>query len=59
MVAQEMLDMRRATLLSLQPDIEDESDEEPMEDGTPTSTDDDADEKENVPPPAAWSSRAR
>ena len=55
LVAQELLDMRRATLQSLQPDTEDESDEEPMDDGTPPSSDDDADEKENIPPPAAWS----
>ena len=55
LVAQELLDLRRATLQSLQPDIEDESDEEPVEDGTPPSSYDDADEKENIPPPAAWS----
>ena len=54
LVAQELLDLRRAMLQSLEPDIEDESDEEAIIDEVSSSSDDDADEKENTPPPSAW-----
>jgi hypothetical protein len=54
-IAQELLDLRRATLLSLQPDVEDDSDEEPIDDDGSDSSSEEEDEKENVPPPSAWS----
>ena len=54
LIAQELLDLRRATLQSLQPDVEDESDEEPIDDDISSSSNDDEDEKENVPPPSTW-----
>jgi hypothetical protein len=55
LVAQELLDLRRATLHSLQPDIDDDSDEEPVDTDSSSSSSDDEDEKENVPPPSSWS----
>ena len=55
LVAQELLDLGRATVQSLELDIDDESEEEPVMDGASSSSDDDADEKENVPPPSSWS----
>jgi hypothetical protein len=55
LIAQELLDLRRATLHSLQPDIDDGSDEEPIDDATSSSSSDDEDEKENLPPPSSWS----
>jgi hypothetical protein len=55
LVAQELLDLRRAMLQSLQPDIDDDSDEEPVDDSSSSSSSDDEDEKENVPPPSSWS----
>ena len=55
LVAQELLDLRRATLQSLQPDIDDDSDEEPVDTDSPSSSSDDEDEKENLPPPSSWS----
>ena len=55
LVTQELLDLRRAMLHSLEPDIEDESDEEPIDNDVSSSSDEDADEKENIPPPSSWS----
>jgi hypothetical protein len=50
-IAQELLDLRRATILSVQPDIEDESDEEPISDDDACSSED---ENENLSPPLPW-----
>ena len=54
LIAQELLDLRRATLQSLELDIEDDSDEEPISASESAASSEDEDEKENIPPPSSW-----
>lgn len=52
--AQELANLRRAMIQSLQPDIEDDTDEEPIDSDDEPAVDDDEEEKENIPPAPAW-----
>lgn len=51
--AQELANLRRAMIQSLQPDIEDDTDEEPIDSDDEPAVDDDEEEKENIPPAPA------
>jgi hypothetical protein len=52
--AQELADLRRATELSLRPDVSDDSDEEAPPDVDGSSSEEEVEEKENVTPHAPW-----
>ena len=54
-LAQDLADLRRATLQSLEPDVASESDEEEAADGECSSSEEEEEEeKENAPPHAPW-----
>jgi Transposase IS4/DDE_Tnp_1-like zinc-ribbon len=52
--AQDLADLRRATQLSLQPDCPSDSEEEEVGTGEASSSEEEGDEKENIPPHSQW-----
>jgi hypothetical protein len=54
-ITEELRQLRLHTIVTIQPDIEDESDEEPIDIDDAPEAEEEEDEKENLPPPAAWS----
>ena len=51
---QQLLDLRRAHVQSLEPDLASESDEETPDDDECSASEDEEEEKENTPPHAPW-----
>jgi hypothetical protein len=52
--AQELLDLRRAMIQSLQPDMESDSEEDMPSDDEGSSSEEEEEEKENIPPHSQW-----
>ena len=54
-ITEELRQLRLHTIVTIEPDVEDDSDEEPIDvDDVPAAEEED-EEKENIPPPASWS----
>jgi hypothetical protein len=54
-ITEELRQLRLHTIVTIEPDVEDDSDEEPVDvDDVPAAEEED-EEKENLPPPASWS----
>jgi hypothetical protein len=54
-ITEELRQLRLHTIVTIEPDVEDDSDEEPIDVDDVPAAEEEEKEKENLPPPAAWS----